>query len=232
MSEDSIAKNGNGQEREQAPKKKRKVLKIIIISLAVIAAGLLIAFKLINGAHVGTDNNLEKAVEGKSNVLVAYFSWSGNLRQMSAWVAEETGGETFRIVTQEPYSTEYLKCADMAKKEFDNGTRPPLKAHIPKEIFDKYDVIYLGFPIWWYDLPMPVWTFLEENDLSGKKVVPFFSHNGSTDGANSLNRVKELAKGAKVYAENAISVKDGDVASSEQLVKEWAADMLIKATKM
>lgn len=70
------------------------------------------------------------------------------------------------------------------------GARPALSTHIDPEVMANYDVIYLGFPIWWYDLPTPVWTFLEEYDLSGKTIVPFFSHNGSSGGANSLNRLK------------------------------------------
>ena len=86
----------------------------------------------------------------------------------------------------------------------------------------KYDTIFLGFPVWWYDLPMHVWTFLEEYDLSGKTIIPFFSHNGSSDGANTLNRVKELASNSDVKADDAISINGGKVASSEKQVKEWA----------
>lgn len=75
---------------------------------------------------------------------------------------------------------------------------------------------------------MPVWTFLEEYDLSGKTVIPFFSHNGSSSGANSLNRVKELASGANVLADDAISIRGDDVPSSESRTKEWAAGFLDK----
>lgn len=87
-----------------------------------------------------------------------------------------------------------------------------------------YDVIYLGFPIWWYDLPTPVWTFLEEYDLSGKTIVPFFSHNGSSGGSNSLNRLKELASGADVLTDDALSISGGNVSGSERQVKSWASE--------
>lgn len=87
----------------------------------------------------------------------------------------------------------------------------------------QYDVVYLGFPVWWYDLPMPVWTFLEEYDLSGKTVIPFFSHNGSSNGANSVNRVSELAEGANVLTEDALSLSGRSVSGSEREVKDWAA---------
>lgn len=80
-----------------------------------------------------------------------------------------------------------------------------------------------GHAIWWYDLPMPVWTFLEEYDLSGKTVIPFFSHNGSSNGANSVNRISELAKNADVFTEDILSLRGSSVAESEKKVKDWAA---------
>lgn len=87
----------------------------------------------------------------------------------------------------------------------------------------QYDVIYIGFPVWWYDLPMPVWTFLEEYDLTGKTVIPFFSHNGSSNGANSVNRVAELSDGATVLTSDALSIRGSSVANSEKEIKDWAA---------
>ena len=104
-------------------------------------------------------------MKGESNILVVYFSWSGNLQQMARWTAEETGGDLFRIVPAESYGEDYGACADRAKNELDNGIRPELSAHIDVETMAKYDTVYLGFPVWWYDLPMPVWSFLEEYDL-------------------------------------------------------------------
>lgn len=73
---------------------------------------------------------------------------------------------------------------------------------------------------------MPVWSFLEEYDLSGKTVMPFFSHNGSSNGAGSVGRVSELAKGAKVLTEDVLSISGRSVSGSEKEVKEWAAERL------
>ncbi len=142
---------------------------------------------------------------------------------MARWISEETGGELFRIVPSEAYGEDFDACADRAKNELDNEIRPELSSHIDPEIMAKYDVIYIGFPVWWYDLPMPVWTFLEEYDLSGKTIIPFFSHNGSSNGANSVNRVSELAEGADVLADDALSLRGSSVAGSEEEVKDWAA---------
>lgn len=175
------------------------------------------------GDRNAIDNSPESTVSGDSKVLVAYFSWSGNGQQMARWISEETGGDLFRIVPSEPYGEDFDSCADRAKNELDNEIRPELSEHINADTMAQYDVIYIGFPVWWYDLPMPVWTFLEEYDLSGKTVIPFFSHNGSSNGANSVNRVAELADGATVLTGEALSLRGSSVADSENEVKDWAA---------
>lgn len=205
--------------------KKKKIIIAIAIVAVVVAAAVLMIPRMFGGS-VGTDNEPEAEVPGESNVLVAYFSWSGNSQQMATWVAEETGGEIFRIVPTESYGTDFGACADRAQNELNNVIRPEISTHIDAEIMADYDVIYLGFPICWYDLPMPVWTFLEEYDLSGKTIIPFFSHNGSSGGANSLSRISELAATATVLSDNALSIQGNDVSDSEQEIKNWAKDQL------
>lgn len=205
-------------------KKKRVIIAgIAVVLIAVIAV---MGMRLLGGSHTGIDNEPEAEVSGDSEVLVAYFSWSGNGQQMAGWIAEETGGELFRIVPEESYGEDYEACADRAKNELDNEIRPELSSHIDADIMAQYDVIYLGFPVWWYDLPMPVWTFLEEYDLEGKTVIPFFSHNGSANGANSVARVSELAEGATVLGDEVLSLRGSEVSGSETEVKEWAAGFM------
>lgn len=202
--------------------KKKKII-IAGIAVVVVVIAVVIGMRFFAGGHRGIDNNPEAEVSGSSNVLVAYFSWSGNGQQMARWISEETGGDLFRIVPSESYGEDYGACADRPKNELDNEIRPELSSHIDADIMAQYDVVYIGFPVWWYDLPMPVWTFLEEYDLSGKTVIPFFSHNGSSNGANSVNRVAELAKGAEVLSEKALSIRGSNVSNSESEVKEWAS---------
>lgn len=206
---------------------KKKRILIAVIAVMVIAVIAMIGVRMLGGgSHTGIDNNPEAEVIGDSKILVAYFSWSGNGQQMARWISEETGGELFRIVPEESYGEDYEACADRAKNELDNGIRPELSSHIDADIMAQYDVIYLGFPIWWYDLPMPVWTFLEEYDLEGKTIIPFFSHNGSSNGANSVNRVAELANGATVLRDEVLSLRYSNVSDSETEVKEWAASFI------
>ena len=203
---------------------KKKVIKFLSAFIALLT--LCVSLSACGSEnHNAVDNAPESKVSGDSKTLVAYFSWSGNGQQMARWISEETGGDLFRIVPSEPYGEDFDSCADRAKIELDNEIHPELSEHIDAETMAQYDVIYIGFPVWWYDLPMPVWTFLEEYDLTGKTVIPFFSHNGSSNGANSVNRVAELAKGATVLTDEALSLRGSSVADSEKEVKDWVADL-------
>lgn len=207
-------------------KQKKKIIIITGIGLVLVVAAVIICINLFGSSRTGIDNKPESKVKGDSRILVAYFSWSGNGQQMARWISEQTGGELFRIVPEEAYGEDFDSCADRAKEELDNEIRPKLSEHIDADIMAEYDVIYIGFPVWWYDLPMPVWTFLEEYDLSGKTIIPFFSHNGSSSGANSINRISQLAKGADVLTDDVLSIRGSSVSDSEKEVKDWAAGFL------
>lgn len=205
--------------------KKSKKVAFAAVILVLIVAVVFIVLQFLGGGSSGIDNEPEREVEGNSNVLVAYFSWSGNGQQMARWISDETGGDLFRIVPEESYGDDYDECANRAKNELDNGIRPELHEHIDADIMEKYDTIYLIFPVWWYDLPMPVWTFLEEYDLNGKTIIPCFSHNGSSSGANSVNRVAELASDANVWTDDALSIRGSEVSNSETEIREWVNAM-------
>lgn len=205
---------------------KKRVVSIALALVILIAAIIFAITRVFGGGAGGIDNKAEPAVTGKSKTLVAYFSWSGHGQQMARWIADETGADLFRIVPKESYGKDYNKCADRAKNELDNGIRPELSEHIDADTMAQYDTIYLVFPVWWYDLPMPVWTFLEEYDLNGKTIIPCFSHNGSSDGANSVDRVAELAKGANVLTDKVLSISGNSVSNSEKVVRDWAESVL------
>ena len=106
-----------------------------------------------------------------------------------------------------------------------NGTRPAISSHIDAEVMAQYNVIFLGFPIWWYDLPMPVWTFLEEYDLSGKTIIPFFSHNGSSSGASSRSTIAKLCPGSTVLTDDYLSVSGRSVSGAGDQVAKWVAEL-------
>lgn len=156
-----------------------------------------------------------------NKILVVYFSWSGHLDSMAHWVADETGGDLYRVTAADPYPEDYNATADRAKQEQDDGVRPEIVVDITPEQMSEYDTIFFGFPVWWYDLPMPMWTFLESYDFSGKTIIPFFSHEGSSNGANALPTIEKLAEGATVRSDDALSIRGGKVDDSENDVREW-----------
>lgn len=101
----------------------------------------------------------------------------GNTEVVAGKIARMTGGDLFRIEAVNPYPADYDESTEVAKIELGENTRPELTATIPD--IDDYDVIYLGYPIWWGVMPMPVMTFLESCDFKGKTIVPFCTHEGS-----------------------------------------------------
>lgn len=156
-----------------------------------------------------------------NKILVVYFSWSGHLDSMAHWVADETGGDLYRVTAKDPYPDDYNQTADWAKQEQDNDERPEIMIDLIKEQMAQYDTVFFGFPVWWYDLPMSMWTFLESYDFSGKTIIPFFSHEGSSNGAGALPTIEKLAEGATVRSDDALSIRGGSVADSEEDVREW-----------
>ena len=157
----------------------------------------------------------------ENKILVVYFSWSGHLDSMAHWVADETGGDLYRVTAADPYTEDYNATADRAKQEQDDGVRPEIVVDITPEQMSEYDTVFFGFPVWWYDLPMPMWTFLENYDFSGKTIIPFFSHEGSSNGANALPTVEKLAVAATVRSDDALSIRGGNVDSAENDVRAW-----------
>ena len=199
----------------------KKALSLILISIVL-------SFCFVLSACANrdpVDNEPEKSVAGESSILVAYFTWSGNSRQLANWVARYTGGELFRIVPENAYPDTYGEATKQAKEELKNGTRPALSTHIDEQIMAEYDTVFLGFPVWWYELPMSVVAFLEEYDFSGKTVIPFFTHGGTSDGGTSLTTLQSLLPHSVVKTENAISIANGKIEKSENDIREWITNL-------
>ena len=138
-------------------------------------------------------------------ILIVYFSRTGenygvgniskgNTHIIADIIAGEIGGETFKIKPVNSYPHEYQACVDIARNEKDTNARPTLQDDIRVEDFD---IIFLGYPNWWGDMPMPVYTFLEKHDWSGKTVIPFCTHEGSGLSGTD-NYIRNTCKGAEV----------------------------------
>ena len=134
-------------------------------------------------------------------------------------IAEETGGELFHIERETPYPAVYGECTEEAKQEQNDNARPALAKD--KDI-SEYDVIFLGYPIWWGGMPMPVYTFLEGHDFSGKTVIPFCTHAGSGL-SGTEKRIGSVCTDAEIL--DGLSIKGEDAQNSQdkakETVKEW-----------
>lgn len=145
--------------------------------------------------------------------LVAYFSWSGNTQQMAEIIAQETGADLFEIATVTPYTDDYNTLLDIAQQEQGEDARPELNARV--ENWDSYDTIFVGYPNWWSDAPMAVYTFLESYDFTGKTVIPF---NTSASGGfgRSLTGIEESAAGATIL--EGLDLTEGELGDAQNRV--------------
>lgn len=157
---------------------------------------------------------------GDSNTLVAYFSWSGNTEAMANLIAEQTGGTLFEIAPATPYTDDYDALLDIAQQEQADNARPELAATV--ENWDSYDVVLVGYPDWWSDAPMVIYSFLESYDWTGKTLVPFCTSGGSGFG-RSLDRLPDSAPGATIL--EGLHVSGSSAADSGEEVAEWIAGL-------
>lgn len=171
-----------------------------------------------------------------NKVLVAFFSRTGenygvghidkgNTHIVAEMIARETGGRLFRIEPTKAYPDEYKACIEIAKTEKENNARLSLRGDIAVE---DYDVIFLGYPNWWGDMPMAVYTFIEKHDWGGKRVIPFCTHEGS--GLSDTKRfIEKACKGATVV--EGVAIK-GTTAQNAQPQAQKAIESWLKKIEM
>jgi len=150
------------------------------------------------------------------NPLVVYFSWSGNTRGIARLLQQKVSGEIVELELVTPYSRDYNTCLEQAKSDQQNGARPALKTHVAD--MARYDVIFLGYPNWWGTMPMPIASFLEQYEFSGKTIVPFVSSGGSGLG-RSVADITRLCPSA-IIAEG-LAVRSGGGASLSGDMDAW-----------
>lgn len=140
----------------------------------------------------------------------------GNTQYVAAIIAEATGSDLFEIKTVYTYPGSHKALIDAAKVEIDNNARPKLATHI--ENLKDYDVVFVGFPNWWYDMPMPLYTFFDEYDFGGKTVIPFCTHGGSRF-SGAIKTIRELEPKATVL--DGYAIARDRVADSKDGVLKW-----------
>ena len=197
------------------------------------------------GSSSGADSPTISIEDG--NVLVAYFSVPeadgvdtvsgasrvvvdgevlGNTQYIAQLIHQETGGDLFRIETVQEYPGSHDALLDYAYNELTENARPELASQIENP--DNYDVIFLGYPNWNSDLPMPLYTFLEEYDFSGKTIIPFTTHGGSGL-SRTVQTIQELQPDAAVV-ESGLSISRNNVPDAQSEVSDWIAGLNITSS--
>lgn len=158
----------------------------------------------------GTDASSSASLMKNGNQLI------GNTEYIADVIVDVTKGDKFLIQTQAKYSADYDELVDQQKEEKTEQSRPALQSHV--ENFSEYDVIYLGFPNWWYGMPMPVYSFLEEYDFSGKTIIPFNTSGGSGF-SDAVEEIKKLSPNATVLG--GYTTNGNGVENKRQEITEW-----------
>lgn len=170
-----------------------------------------------------------------SKILTIYYSrkgenyWNGSIRNLNKgntevvaeMIQNAVGGDLFEVETIKTYSSDYTACTEEAKAELRAKERVSVKNF--KDNLEDYDTIFVGYPNWWGTMPMVMFTFLENYDLSSKKIVPFCIHEGSGMGGSERD-LKNICSGATVMP--GLSIHGSEAAQSESKVATWAKKMV------
>lgn len=166
--------------------------------------------------QANTDDNTNEQTNDQttatddSKILIAYFSRSGNTEEIANQINELVGDTLVKIETVEPYPDSYSETVDIAQQELEQNARPAIQ-NLNIDMND-YDTIFIGYPIWWHDAPMAVYTFLESYDFTGKTVIPFCTSGGS-DIDESLSGIEAAVSGATLL--------EGLTANDSSDVQSW-----------
>lgn len=181
-----------------------------------------------------------------SNILIAYFTVPetdgvdtvagasrvvvdgevlGNNQYIAQLIQQEVGGDLFRIETVQEYPGSHEPLLEFAYNELSENARPELATQI--ENLDSYSVIFLGYPNWNADLPMPLYTFLEQYDFSGKTIIPFTTHGGSGF-SRTIQTIEELQPNATVVEEG-LSISRNSVPEAQSEVVSWVSGLNLNA---
>lgn len=168
-------------------------------------------------AYFSAGENSDVDVVSSASVMTVDGEAKGRLRAVADMIQAETGGSLFSIQTSIKYPGDGGALIDYAAEEQDEDARPELTSHIENP--DDYDVVFIGFPTWWYDMPQALYSFFDEYDFSGKTIIPFNVHNGSRF-SGTIETIQELEPGAEVITDG-FTISERDVAEAAGDVADW-----------
>lgn len=162
------------------------------------------------------------------NYNVGYIE-KGNTHIVADMIADAAGADIFEIIPEKSYPRDsYNECIEIAKKELQENARPEIKGDVNIE---DYDVIFIGYPNWWGNPPMCVYTFIEKHDWTGKTVIPFITHEGSGMGGTD-RKIAAACKGADTLTGKGLAIQgkvaQENQASAQKSVERWLDGLGIK----
>ncbi len=185
---------------------------LFIIPIIIIISGVFLI-----KVYADNSNAIKKgAVMQDKKVLVAYYSYSGNTKSVAQKIQNQTGGDVFEIKTVKEYPKNYNEVVEQAKKEKASDFRPELQSKVDN--IKDYDVVFIGTPVWWYTMAPALKTFISENDLSGKTIVPFCTHGGGGE-SSTFTDIAKLAPNSKTV--KGFSVYERGSASTDKDIQNW-----------
>jgi len=169
---------------------------------------------------VGLFSSFDKigyAASEKHKILIVYFSHTGNTRAVARQIHSLVGGDLLELQTTQSYPTVHAETVRQAEQEREDNFRPQLSTHFPGAM-DEYDVIFVGYPVWAYTMPMALYSFFDQFTFPGKTIVPFSTHLGSglADGPEQIARLCPQARVLEGF-----SIRGNRVAGSQEAVDRW-----------
>lgn len=167
------------------------------------------------------DPNKEMTTEEENSTIIVDGKVLGNTEYAALLISENIGADIYRIEPETPYTTNHSDLVSLAKEEQNKNVRPKIKNKISN--FDDYDIIYVGYPIWWSDMPQILYTFFELYDFSSKTVIPFSTHGGSGL-AGTVNTIKNKLSSANVES-RAFTISRNNMEQAPQEIKSWLKEI-------
>lgn len=208
----------------------KKRIMMLVLGVAVIMVAIFGIFTYLNNNQNesqdtnGTVSNESKTddinIENMGNTLILYFSMSGNTETVANYIHEEIGGDIVKLETVQTYPEDYDELVDYAREEQRDNARPELETAI--ENIEQYDTIFLGYPNWWGDMPMPIYSFLDRYDLSNKTIAPFITHGGSGLSGTPANIANEEPD---AVVTEGLAINGDDVDDCQDEVNEWLNEL-------
>ena len=171
-----------------------------------------------------TDNPQNMTREEENSTVVINGKVLGNTQYVAQLIQEMIDGDIFRILPQKPYPTDHRTLVDLAREEQEQDARPAIAGKL--EAPEAYDTIFIGYPNWWGDMPMILYTFLEQYDFSGKTLVPFCTHGGSGF-SRTIQTIQAKQPGATVIREG-YSLSRSRMERAPSGVAEWLKEIGLK----